>query len=424
MNGEVLFEAFCDIDERFIKGAIKMEKKKNYKWVKYAVAAAACLGIGVGAVAVFNQTQNIPIKPADTVVSDTSVSSATSDITLSEPTENSSTTTTTAEEQPANGAWVDTGDNGAQTQPVIPMISSYDSGFIIDEDMAVVNGAFELSYSLKGALKKYGDTVRYRVILEPFKDGAAVNTDDIINASEPERLIGEGYTVALETYNNGYEENTYVSLHAESEQLYNFLAGTEFGYFICLYGERFGNDNNENLTIVNGTAIDGTVPGGSVSVGIDPVKASIAVFPNSEDLSDVADATLTEISETDANGLDAIGSYIPTVLPEGWFWRRGNIYETTMNNGTVYRMMRIRYSKSSEEVAIIGGDTDFTDDFYISITNFEPKTEKPIYSIDELPADIDLSETFHIAVGDGYAIVSADMLTYDEIITVLRSMNG
>ena len=454
MNAEFLFETIGDISEEYVKEAVQMERKKNYKWVKYAVAAAACLGIGVGAVAALSRTQPIETATADTAVSDTTtapvndniisassktttVANTTVPVTTTSPiTENTTSSTagndvvtTTAPpqpEQPANGVWVGTGDNGAQTQPVIPLISSYDTGYIIDEDMAVMNGESELSYSLQGALKEYGDTVRYRVILEPFRDGAAVNDDDIIAAKEPDRLVGEGYTVALETFFNGRDEFNYVTLHAEAEQLYNFSAGTDFGYYICLYGERFGNSCDENLIVYNGnnSPIDGTVPGGSVPAALDPVKASIAVFPNSESLSDVADATLEEISETDAKALDGIGAYIPSVLPEGWFRQSANLYETTMNNGTVYRMLRIRYCRSGEDISVPGGESDYTDEFRISITNFEPKTEKPIYSIDELSEDIDLSETFHIAVGDAYAIVSADMLTYDEIMSVLNSMNG
>ena len=48
-----------------------------------------------------------------------------------------------------------------------------------------------------------------------------------------------------------------------------------------------------------GDSSDGTVPGDSVSSGIDPVKASIAVFPATATIEDVADATLTSISESE-----------------------------------------------------------------------------------------------------------------------------
>ena len=370
MTAELLFETIGDINEDFVKEAVHTEKK-NYKWVKYAVAAAACLGIGLGAVTLLNRTQPIETEPAGSAVSDTtavsvnekttssssesttSVNTTISTTTTSPTTENTTsstiendadvTTVPTQSEQAGNGICIGIGDNGAQTQPIIPMISSYDSGFIIDEDIAVMNGEFELSYSLTSALNEYGDTVRYRVILEPFKDGAAVNVDDIIAAKEPDRLVAEGYTVALETYFDGYEEHNYVTLHAEAEQLYYFSAGSDFGYLISLYGEHFGNDRNENIIVYNGSAIDGTVPGGAVSSGIDPVKASIAVLPATATIEDVADATLTSLTEAEAKQLSDIGKHLPTVLPDGYSMERASSYETTMNNGTVYRMLRTQY---------------------------------------------------------------------------------
>ena len=353
MTAELLFETIGDINEDFVKEAAQTQKK-NYKWVKYAVAAAACLGIGVGAVVVFNQTQSVPIEPANTVSSTTTNESNNAVSDVSVPADE-------IEEISDSGSG---GDYNAAI--MINGVIYWDTYETIPVDVDESSVRYADSYSESGIPEKNGETnfarepgTRYAVL----DDGTAVVEID-----------GEWTIFAAKESSSG--------------------------------------------------SIDGTVPGGAVSSGIDPVKASIAVFPYSESLSDVADATLSEISETDAKGLDGIGSYIPTVLPEGWFRQNASIYETTMNNGAVYRMLRIRYCRNSEEIAAPGDATDFTDEFYISITNFEPKTEKPIYSINELPADIDLSETFHIAVGDAYAIVSADMLTYDEVMTVLRSMNG
>ena len=347
MNAELLFETMGDINEEFIKEAVQMERKKNYKWVKYAVAAAASLGIGVGAVAVFNQTQNIPIEPANTAVSDT---------TVSEPTE-------IVEESSDSGAGA--GDYNAAI--MIGGIVYWDTYKTIPDEPDETAIQYAGSYSESGIPEKDGETNFAR---------------------EP----GTRYAVL--------DDGTVV---VEVDGVWTIFEAKE---------------------TPGASSVDGTVQGGAVLAGIDPVKASIAVFPYSESLSDVADATLAEISETDAKGLDGIGSHIPAVLPEGWFWQNASIYETTMNNGTIYLMLRIRYCRSGGDIATPEGETDFTDEFYISITNFEPQTVNPIYSIDELPTDIDLSETFHIAVGDAYAIVSVDMLTYDEIITVLRSMNG
>ncbi len=342
MTAELLFETIGDINEDFVKEAVHTENK-NYKWVKYAVAAAACLGIGLGAVALFNQTQSVPIEHANTTASSTSETSA-------------------------------------------EIVESSDSGMGGDYNAAIMIGGVV-----------YWDT--YKTMPVEPDETAVQYAGSYAESGMPEKDGETNFAREPGTRYAVLDDGTVV---VEIDGEWTIFAAKES----------------------SGGSIDGTVPGGAVSAGIDPVKASIAVFPYSESLSDVADATLSEISETNAKGLDGIGSYIPAVIPEGWFRQNASIYETTMNNGAVYRMLRIRYCRNSEEIAAPGDATDFTDEFYISITNFEPKTEKPIYNIDNLPADIDLSETFHIAVGDAYAIVSADMLTYDEVMTVLRSMNG
>ena len=72
MTAELLFETIGDINGDFVNEAVQTEKK-NYKWVKYVIAAAACLGIGLGVVTVFDRTQSVPITvPANTTASSTS----------------------------------------------------------------------------------------------------------------------------------------------------------------------------------------------------------------------------------------------------------------------------------------------------------------------------------------------------------------
>ena len=165
----------------------------------------------------------------------------------------------------------------------------------------------------------------------------------------------------------------------------------------------------------SGGSIDGTVPGGSVPVSIDPVKASIAVFPDTEVIESVVDATLTSISETEAKQLADIGKHLPTVLPNGYSMERASSYETTMNDGTVYRMLRTQYCDNERK----------TNELNIALFNYDPGSDMPIYgSVDKLPADLDPLDVFWVRTGDAYALVSASNLSLDEIKTVLRSMNG
>ena len=94
---------------------------------------------------------------------------------------------------------------------------------------------------------------------------------------------------------------------------------------------------------------------------------------------------------------------------------RTSSYETTMNNGTVYRMLRTQYCDNDRKA----------NELNIAIFNFRPDSDMPIYdSIDELPADLDPLDVFFVKTGDVYALVSASGLSLAEIKTVLRSMNG
>ena len=54
---------------------------------------------------------------------------------------------------------------------------------------------------------------------------------------ESDRLFSCGYTVAIETYNDGLENHYYFTLHATKEQLINFAANEEYGYRFFLYDE-------------------------------------------------------------------------------------------------------------------------------------------------------------------------------------------
>ena len=346
MNAELLFETMGDINEEFIKEAVQMGRKKNYKWVKYAVAAAACLGIGVGAVAVFNQTQSVPIEPANTVSSTTTNESnnAVSDVSI--PAEE-------IEEVSDSGAGA--GDYNAAI--MIGGVVYWDTYKTVTDEPDESAVQYAGSYSESGMPEKDGETNFAR---------------------EP----GTRYAVL--------DDGTVV---VEIDGEWTIFAAKES----------------------SGGSIDRTVPGGAVSAGIDPVKASIAVFPATATIEDVADATLTSLTEAEAKQLSDIGKHLPTVLPDGYSMERASSYETTMNNGTVYRMLRTQYCDNERK----------TNELNIAIFNFRPDSDMPIYdSIDELPADLDPLEVFFVKTGDVYALVSASDLRLDEIKTVLRSMNG
>ena len=335
MTAELLFETIGDINEDFVKEAVHTEKK-NYKWVKYAVAAAACLGIGLGAVAVFNQMQSVPITaPANTT-----------------------TTASSTSETPAE------------------IVESSDSGMGGDYNAAIMIG---------GVI--YWDT--YKTMPVEPDETAVQYAGSYAESGMPEKDGETNFAREPGTRYAVLDDGTVV---VEIDGEWTIFAAKES----------------------SGGSIDGTVPGGAVSSGIDPVKASIAVFPATVTIEDVADATLTSLTEAEAKQLSDIGKHLPTVLPDGYLMERASSYETTMKDGTVYRMLRTLYRDNERK----------TNELNIAIFNFRPDSDMPIYdSIDELTADLDPLDVFFVKTGDVYALVSASDLSLDEIKDVLRSMH-
>ena len=79
---------------------------------------------------------------------------------------------------------------------------------------------------------------------------------------------------------------------------------------------------------------DGGEPAGNFPDGVDPVIASLAVFPAAEDITDVENATIESITETDAYEVDTPGEYLPASWPGNYHFGNASLYETTMKDGT------------------------------------------------------------------------------------------
>ena len=118
------------------------------------------------------------------------------------------------------------------------MISSYGSGTVSGSYAAPANGEFGFSIPLRSAMEEYGDSVLYRVVIDVFKGKEQLASDNSIVKAEEERLSAKGYTVAVETYYDGSKNHFYFTLHAEYDELKNFAASEDYGYFISLYDER------------------------------------------------------------------------------------------------------------------------------------------------------------------------------------------
>lgn len=172
-------------------------------------------------------------------------------------------------------------------------------------------------------------------------------------------------------------------------------------------------------------------PGGMHPDGVDPVIASIAVYPASENILDVADATNEGISEADAYAFDTLGDYLPTILPDGYHFENASLYETTMKNGVKYYMLRVVYTTGNKtegdgEAEIAADPNTLGSSFVFSVMNYMPKTKYQIYN----PADITESKleeiggtTFHIAYDDVFVGISRNSTDPSDIVMVVNSIH-
>lgn len=130
-------------------------------------------------------------------------------------------------------------DVGVEIPEVTRMISSYGDGDPEANCAVPENGTVELSSSLRGAIEEYGDSAQYRVFVDLFRDGQALEMDRPLMEKETDRLAALGYRVAGEIYyDHGTITDCYLTLHATMEQVNCFAASAEYGYRLSLYHER------------------------------------------------------------------------------------------------------------------------------------------------------------------------------------------
>ena len=178
----------------------------------------------------------------------------------------------------------------------------------------------------------------------------------------------------------------------------------------------------------HGAGID---PGGTHPDGVDPIIASVAVYPATEKIEDVADATYENISEADAYGFDPLGKYLPASLPDGYHFGKASLYETTMKDGTRYYLLRVQYTtdnstaQANTEEDIAADPNTLGKSFAVFVMNYEPATEKQIYAPADMTARL-LEEiggsTFHISYGHIYVGISPDTATSDDILAAVTSI--
>ena len=167
---------------------------------------------------------------------------------------------------------------------------------------------------------------------------------------------------------------------------------------------------------------------------------SIAVYPPYESEENVADAQIITLSETEAYSFEMLGAALPTELPEGYSYQSGYLYDTTMEDGTKYYMLRITFADGPRPEEIITEDggvmlpegVEFPNEIVVMVTNYEPKTDKEIYTWGEFVDAVSESEDFELSWGysiygdDGEQIYKRVMpmeLPADDILIIVESMN-
>lgn len=181
---------------------------------------------------------------------------------------------------------------------------------------------------------------------------------------------------------------------------------------------------------------DGDAPqGGIFTDGVDPIIESVAVYPATEDIRDVENATMESIDETTAYGMPGLGDYLPTELPAGYLFDKADLYETTMKSGTRYHMLRVTFTVGGDDMSIAPANDDggvlapapdlLGSSFTVFVMDYEPKTKNAIYRFEDLPEYLETQgdiAVFHFSYGDVYIGFTPSDLSTAEILTVVNSI--
>ncbi len=236
MKNDEFLDAIGGIDPEYIESAATVKKQNHSRVWKAAIPAAACLCLLAGGMWILNRNGSV-LTPSPApelyILGEDNPSTVAED--PSSP----------QHEQITDGilAGPADGDGKSEQYSTTPMISSYGKS-TYDGDLSVMNGGLALSNSLQAALQEYGNSANYRVLVELFRDGVQVSSASSLAQEEIDRLADAGYTVAVEKYNDGHTEQTYLTLHATFDQLEDFSSNAEFGYYILLYGEYFDTEGD------------------------------------------------------------------------------------------------------------------------------------------------------------------------------------
>lgn len=159
---------------------------------------------------------------------------------------------------------------------------------------------------------------------------------------------------------------------------------------------------------------------------------SVAVYPAGEREENVETAEVLSLTEQEALA-HPLAAYLPQELPEGFHYGRGSVYNTVMKDGTRYHMLRMEYITGQipePEVAEDGGEAVpnpelLGDTFTVCVMNYEPETDRRIYSSQEDITASLLEEEggAYIHSGDCYIGVFIDTAEPAKVLEALRNIS-
>jgi len=303
MKKEDLFDTLGDINKQYIEEAHATNKKKNtIAWAKWGTIAA-CLILLVFCVPMINRLLPTKDKTAPTVEPS--------------PAENQN-----KEEVLQNKNEVQSRDKYESEKDALAdykgrIIDSYES-YAEACYKAPDNNSFGISMPLRGALEEYGDSVRYMVVVDIFRNKEPIGADIEIMEAEMKRLENLGYDALIES---GAEDDIYyLCIQATKEQIENFKTNKEYGYFIFIRSERIETNDapadsnieyNEAINDSDLTKDTSEFFGGSYTD--DNGKLVIVI---TEDTPENRTAICKELGRTESNTTFVKGTYTLAYLTE------------------------------------------------------------------------------------------------------------
>ena len=167
------------------------------------------------------------------------------------------------------------------------------------------------------------------------------------------------------------------------------------------------------------------VPGDNMlPEGVDPGIASVAQFPATEDIRDVADAEFIDLALDD---LGELGTHLPDRLPGGFFLNRADLYHTTMKDGTEYNMLRGSYALEDHLFPTPDGSMEYGESLCVMVYDHRPRVEgREIYTretlTDYLAGQTETRLLVTFSSGDVYLNIWSDRLTPAQLIDLIDAI--